>query len=352
MDMRSLKSRIFGLFFTVVIFDLHTGTLPVSAQTDTLRLTNGQEYPVLKLNPSISAIGRIKVNLEHFHENKTLEIPLKDIASIRFSDGFEVSFSDGLPVRDNLLAAPRFTAANSSILVEGLIPLNQNEIRSLYGESLYRYGYQSFRRMQWVGLGKTGIGIAGWVVSHSKNPSVWINRKYFDTINVYHETLSGTDYTIGDLSPDWLAASSFFVGLIVDGIVDCGLSANLQKRLLENLSNGGLPTPRQINAHYMEGGAMIAAGLGTMAGCYAYLCHHRTWFWDSGINKGQEGEIPVSKMTWVWMTGGAFLTHFGVSMIETGALENRLRRHVSDRPVAVQCSFGPAEHGYGLTLRF
>ena len=97
----------------------------------------------------------------------------------------------------------------------------------------------------------------------------------------------------------------------------------------------------------------MAAGLCTMAGCYIHLDRHRTWVWAQGDNLGQAGEIPVSKMMWVWMTGGAFLAHFGVSMIEMGTLENRLRKHFDGAPAhPVQYSFGPAEHGYGLTVRF
>ena len=320
-------------------------------QSDTLVLNNGQVYAARKLNYS-SAFRKLKVNMEHTSADRTVEIPLEDIASIRFADGFELPFSQGKPVRSGLLSAPHFTSASSSIYAQGMIPLSQEEIRTLYGETLYRYGYRTFRRVQWAGLAKAGVGIAGWAVSHSLNPSEWVNIRV-DDHNHAISSLSGTDVTKGDLYPDWLAAGAFFTGLAVAGFTDCWMSSNLQQRMLGHyLAGDPFPSRREITVRYVGGAALMAAGLGTMAGCYDHLNRHRTWLWEGRENLGKEGETPVSKMVWIYMAGGAFLTHFGVSMIEVGALESRLRKHSADRPMALHCSFGVAPSGYGLTLQF
>ena len=53
------------------------------------------------------------------------------------------------------------------------------------------------------------------------------------------------------------------------------------------------------------------------------------------------------------MSGAALLTHLGVSTLEMGAINNALRKHSDGAPAhPIQYSFGPADHGYGLTVRF
>lgn len=81
--------------------------------------------------------------------------------------------------------------------------------------------------MQWAGLGKAGVGISGWAVSHILSPGEWVNIR-IDNHNHAFNTLSGTDVTNGDLYSDWFAAGAFFAGLAMSGFTDCRVSSNLQ----------------------------------------------------------------------------------------------------------------------------
>ena len=341
---------------------------PVHAQRDSLRLINGQRWAAGKLSLGNSALKAALYGSPADDRNEStitdivsevnlvpqsVTIPLTELSSIRFADGFVLPFRDGTPVRDGLLAAPTMANSFSYITVEGMIPLTQEEIRTLYGDTVYRYGYQRYRRFCWIGMGKIAVGAAGTFLCHHFDPSEWVTKRYFPDIDKYLETLTGKDYSVGNLHPVWLTATSFFAGMALGGAIDCFMTEPLQRRLLKRRTDWTPPTQKEVKTRYIEGAALMGAGLGTMAGCFAYMNKYKTWYYgNKGENWGEAWQKPVPKTTWLLMTGGAVLTHLGVSFIQLGSIENALRKNATDRPLAVRCSFGPAGYGYGLTVQF
>jgi len=357
-------------FFVAVLLSLSI-TVPLTAQTDSVRLVNGHTWPVSKLKrdgknlkakvlgPSNSPHGISADPVSWTKADlRSVTIPLREISSIRFTDGFELPFQDGIPSRSALTSAPTFRSAWNAVYAEGIVQLTQDEIRALYGETLYRYGYRNYRRMFWAGIGKIGAGTVGAVWTHRHDPSEWIMNRYDSEFYEYVKTLTGTDYTRGDLYPGWLAATSFFTGCAISGAVDAFMSGFTQRHLLNTLADWKPLSQKQINARYVGGATMAIVGLGTMTGFSLHLNQNRHWFWRHGENLGEEGQKPVMKTEWVLMTGGAFLLHFGISLMEQGAIESKLRKYAEtgsesgSGPYGCQFSLGPAAHGYGLTLTF
>ena len=364
--MQFCRSFIISLVFSLI-------AAQAAAQTDSLRLQNGQTWSVSRLtvnNRSVKAvlqghpISRQSERTPSYSvsginlESRSVSIPPKDIAAICFADGFDLPFHEGVPSREQLLRAPTFKTSFNTVFSEGLFPLTQDEIRTLYGETLYRYGYTQYRRYFWSGVGKIGLGVLGVILTKHKDPTEWVMLRYHSDINRYISSLTGTDFTRGNLYPGWLTAEAFFTGQIIGGFVDGCLAGVMQQHLGRTYKDWKPLTQSQINARYIGGAGLITAGLGTMAGCYVHMDRNRQWYWAKSDNRGEEGQKPIKKTSWLLMAGGAVLTHFGVSLIEQGAIESQLRKHTETGSEAgsglygCQLSLGPAAHGYGLTLTF
>lgn len=357
-----------NLKWMIPVLLLLTGALPASAQRDSLRLSNGQRWAAGKLSLGNQALkaalygSPVEENSEDAISDSVSEvnlvpqsvtIPLTEISAIRFADGFVLPFRAGAPVRDVLVAAPTMANTFSYITAEGMFPLTQEEIRAMYGDFVYENGYRKYRRFCWIGMGKIAVGAAGTFLCHYYDPSEWVTKRYFPDIDKYLPTLNGKDYSVGNLHPGWLTATSFFAGMALGGAIDCFMTEPLQRHLLDRRTNWTPPTQSQVKARYITGGVLLGAGLGTMAGCFAYMNHYKTWYYgNKGENWGESWQKPVPKTTWILMTGGAVLAHLGVSFFQLGSIENSLRKNAPDQPLGFQCSFGPAANGYGLTVRF
>ena len=338
-----------------MIFLLEAGTATCLAQTDTLLGKWGAVVPT-----KVQSFSKNSLRAERpvFAEgDKVMRVNYTDLDAVRFSDGFEIRFRDGLLVRDNLLQAPYLRLSSMDVKVEGLLPLKQAELRQYYGDRNYALIYKPYRTLFVTGLGKLAGGALCFAVSSNLNKYRRISA--VDTIYSTDEGVT-TAYQVtverGRLNPFWTTAAAFFVGTMVDGMVDCGVAQRGHKRLFYHPDSVPLPSASTSKGLLWGGAALSAAGLGALAISFSELQAHADWYVQTYVpvvpgENFRKGERPAS---WVLYTllGGAVATNLGFSAIQLGAMRLSAIHRIDGEPHALQVHVGPTPSGYGLAARF
>ena len=332
----------------------------LSAQEDTLR-TWKWSAPVSVLN-----ITGDYLHVERSFPSgvKEVKVPLKDVESLRFADGFEVRFQDGELIRDNLLSAPRIRSTLWCVRVEEVIDLTREELRQYYGDRLFDLVYHPYRAQFFTGLGKIGVGAAGeWLVRKKLNPTVWRSGYY----RSYSESFNGLDtrtyekridFSYGNLYPGWTAVQYFFAGAIFAGVVDCSVSLIGMRSLVRRHATMNGPSLGWTKAGFWSGTALTVAGVGAMGLFASRLAAHRQWNHQVVTINGtvtdevHEGGLPASRNDDLGLFVGALVANLGISAIQLSQARLSAFRKLDGTPYAMQVNLGPAPSGYGLTVRF
>lgn len=278
---------------TVLILSfLLLGLLPAMAQVDTV-VSRNRSIAVGKVEELPAAWGRMKLQRLGAPEGKSLSCRMKDISYVRFADGFRLDYVDGRPVRDNLLGCPTMIVENNKILAEGLVRLNDSELKSFLGERAYALGYRPGRNLFNVGAWQAGIGINLFMLSggfYSLRP----------------RGMKDLYYSGGKSGAAVLSFSYFFGAMAVSGIVATKMG---NQAICETLSQPDMAFLSQKDArkNLWWGLAGVGAGVGLMA-----LGNHD---WNSHYdNKDQR--FPVESVAMI--AGGALLVNLGCTFAAKG----------------------------------
>jgi hypothetical protein len=327
------------------------------AQVDSLRHRFGGVTPV-KIETVTPNSVRVK-RINQAYENQTLNIPLSEVTSLRFADGFEVSFRDGQMVRDNLLSAPKFKTAFLSVLAEDAIALKQDEIRQYYGDPLYLQVYKPYRTHFYSGLVKIGAGIGGFALCAKFNPTVWD----YNAGGTYTTGPNGNFVYLwrmtdkGTLSPGFRLGWAFLGGLATVGFLDCATSFfGLNELNHRRESWAGIPTSR-ARAEFWGGAALTAVGVGVTAFYTERLTHYREWnimvekIDDVVTKEIRDGERAPSSLFWGQYCG-CIVMNLGISLLQLGGTHLSAIKRLEGTPYAIRADVGPTTSGYGLTVSF
>ena len=329
-----MKSPIFFAFILAL-------TWPLSAfsQVDTIRTQKG----IVPVSVQSFTSSALQVERSLPSGTKQMSIPYSDLESVRFADGFEVRFQDGELIRDNLLSAPKYSSVLWSVKAEDAIDLTQDEIRQYYGDRLYQLSYRPYKAQFFTGLGKIGVGTAGYLATRKwLNPSVWLTvrlRSYGETTTSEGTLVSDTqlECSDGDLYPGWYAVENLFLGAVFAGVMDCSVS--------------------MVGMHFLRRNHETMTGPGTMGIFASRLASHRKWhYYVSTVNgtvtkNVHEGE-QASASDWYGLLAGAIVVNVGLSAIQLSQARLSSFRKLEGTPYAMQVDLGPAPSGYGLTVRF
>ena len=349
-----MKSPIFFAFILAL-------TWPFSAfsQEDTIRTQKG----IVPVSVQSFTSSALQVERSLPSGKKQMSIPYSELESVRFADGFEVRFQDGELIRDNLLSAPKYSSVLWSVKAEDAIDLTQDEIRQYYGDRLYQLSYRHYKAQFFTGLGKIGVGTAGYLATRKwLNPSVWLTvrlRSYGETTTSEGTLVSDTqlECSDGDLYPGWYAVENLFLGAVFAGVMDCSVSMVGMHFLRRNHETMTGPSLRWTKAEFWGGTALVAAGAGTMGIFASRLASHRKWhYYVSTVNgtvtkNVHEGE-QASASDWYGLLAGAIVVNVGLSAIQLSQARLSSFRKLEGTPYAMQVDLGPAPSGYGLTVRF
>ena len=345
-------------FFLVFVLAL-TCPLCAYSQVDTIRTQKG----IVPVSIQSFESKSILVKRSFSTGEKRLLIPNTDVKSVRFADGFEVRFQDGQLIRDNLLSAPKYRSVLWAVLAEDAIELNQDEIRQHYGDRLYHLTYRPYRTQFFTGLGKIGVGAAGYLATRGwLNPSIWESHHYrwYSELTTSDGTVSSEtllDLDQGDLYPGWSAVENLFVGALFAGIMDCSVSLIGMKVLRRRYETMTGPSLSRVKAEFWGGTALVAAGAGTMGIFASRLASRRQWYhyvstYNGKVTKSiHEGE-PASRKDLYGLLAGAIAVNVGLSAIQFSQMRFSGFRKLEGTPYAMQVDLGPAPSGYGLTVRF
>ena len=345
-----MKSPIFFVFILAL-------TWPFSAfsQEDTIRTRKG----IVPVSVESFTTRTLQVERSLPSGMKQMSIPYTELESVRFADGFEVRFQDGELIRDNLLSAPKYRCVLWSVKAEDAIDLTQDEIRQYYGDRLYNLSYRPYKAQFFTGLGKIGVGAAGYLISRKwLNPSIWQTvhyRSYASEGTLISDTQ--VDYSDGDLYTGWFAVENLLLGAVYAGVMDCSVSMVGMKFLRRNHETMTGPSLRWIKTEFWGGTALVAAGAGTMGIFASRLASHRQWHhyvstFNGTVTKSvHEGE-PASASDWYGLLAGAIVVNVGLSAIQLSQARLSSFRKLEGTPYAMQVDLGPAPSGYGLTVRF
>lgn len=278
---------------TVLILSfLLLGLLPAMAQVDTV-VSRNRSIAVGKVEELPAAWGRMKLQRLGAPEGKSLSCRMKDISYVRFADGFRLDYVDGRPVRDNLLGCPTMIVEDNKILAEGLVRLNDSELKSFLGERAYALGYRPGRNLFNVGAWQAGIGINLFMLSggfYSLRP----------------RGMKDLYYSGGKSGAAVLSFSYFFGAMAVSGIVATKMG---NQAICETLSQPDMAFLSQKDArkNLWWGLAGVGAGVGLMAlGNHDWNRHYD--------NKDQR--FPVESVAMI--AGGALLVNLGCTFAAKG----------------------------------
>jgi len=331
-----------------------------SAQTDTLIGKWGEAIPV-KVKSFTKNGLRVDRQMKTV-DDKLMHVKYTDLNALRFTDGFEVRFQDGALVRDNLLSAPSFRRSFMDVRAEGVLTLTQDELRQYYGFRNYDIVFKPYRNQFYTGFVKMGGGLLGFVAStelceawwSSGSQSVWsVNGEEKELLRRYY-------FEEGSLRPFWSMAAYFFLGTMVDGLVDCTVSELGHRKLFKHPEDVTVPTVAGTKGLLWGGIALSAAGIGALTLSYVDLKAHSQWDYRKTVPAGvdpdtveytKDGERPSSWVKYA-LIGGALAANLGFSAIQFGAIRLSALYHLEGTPDAVQIHVGPSPSGYGLTMRF
>lgn len=287
---------------------------------------------------------------------ESLKIPLAKLDSLRFADGFTIRFHNGVLERGNLLQAPRYKASFTRVKAEGVLPLNQEEIRQYYGPWNYELVYKPYRNQMVTGITKTVVGLS---VGH------FIFGKYLEWYNgfvpeVYyvdseHDFDPRSRHFEEKVTPVPAAAVAFLGGMAVSGLVDCGVSAIGQRRLNKYGDQLATPSASSAKTLFWSGVALSATGLTAMVLSYRQLDAHR--FWEIRVYPNENGNVerPHSQIPgWVpyALFGGAVAANLGFSAIQLGQTRLSAIRRLDGSVYGAEWHLGPTSSGYGLAASF
>ena len=279
---------------TILILSfLLLGLLPAMAQVDTV-VSRNRSIAVGKVEELPAAWGRMKLQRPGEHAGKPVYHPMKDISYVRFADGFRLDYVDGRPVRDNLLGCPTMIVEDNKILAEGLVRLNDSELKSFLGERAYALGYRPGRNLFNVGAWQAGIGINLFMLSGGFH-YLLVPRGMKDLY-----------YSGGKSGAAVLSFSYFFGAMAVSGIVATKMG---NQAICETLSQPDMAFLSQKDArkNLWWGLAGVGAGVGLMAlGNHDWNRHHD--------NKDQR--FPVESFAMI--VGGALLVNLGCTFAAKG----------------------------------
>ena len=331
----------------------------ISAQTDTLFGKWGEAIPV-----KVKSFTRNGLRVERKRQtvdDKLMNIRYTDLNAIRFADGFEVHFRDGVLLRDNLLSAPSFRRSSMEVRAEGILTLTQSELRQYYGPRHFDLIYKPYHDLFYTGFVKMVGGLLGLSITAGRSEAgvaTWSNPYGYSKGG---ELVSARAYfEEGNRNPFWSTAAYFFLGTMVDGLVDCSVSKAGHRKLFNHPDEAAVPTVAGSKGLLWGGVALSAAGIGALTASYADLKAHRHWFFTKTVPEGmdpntveytKEGERPSSWVKYA-LAGGALAANLGFSAIQLGASRLSALRRLDGSPYALQVNIGPSSSGYGLTMRF
>ena len=330
-----------------------------SAQTDTLFGKWGEAIPV-KVKSFTKNGLRVERQMQTV-DDKLMNVKYTDVDALRFADGFKVRFQDGALVRDNLLSAQSFRRSFMDVRAEGLLTLTQDEVRQYYGSRNYDVVYKPYRDLFHTGLLKMGGGLAGFAASTGLSKAQWATwSDSFWSSKGDEQILRRTYYEEGNRNPFWSTAAYFFMGTMVDGLVDCTVSKTGHRKLFNNPDDATVPTVAASKGLLWGGVALSAAGIGALTASYIDLKAHRHWYFTKTVPDGvdpntveytKDGERPSSWVKYA-LIGGALATNLGFSAIQLGVSRLSALHRLDGSPYALQVNIGPSPSGYGLTMRF
>ena len=343
----------------LLIASLAAATQVCSAQTDTLFGKWGEAIPV-----KVKSFTRNGLRVERKMQtvdDKLMSIRYPVLDAIHFADGFEVRFRDGVLVRDNLLSAPSFRRSSMGVRAEGILTLTQSELRQYYGPRNFDLIYKPYHDLFYTGIVKIAGGLLGVASSaglseagratwsnpygYSKGGELVLGRAYFEE---------------GNRNPFWSTAAYFFLGTMVDGMVDCTVSITGHRKLFNHPDDAAVPTVAGSKGLLWGGVALSAAGIGALTASYADLKAHRHWYFTKIVPEGvdpdtveytKDGERPSSWVKYA-LVGGALAANLGFSAIQLGASRLSTLRRLDGTPYALQANIVPSPSGYGLTMQF
>lgn len=351
-----MKNHI--LAFVCSVLPLFLACYSAKAQEDTLygteRWVSGAKVTTVS-NHEVLAKRQ-----EGSASEETLKIPFAKLDSVRFTDGFTIRFHDGILDRGNLLQAPRYKASFTRVKAEGILPLNQDEIRQYYGPWNYELVYKPYRNQMTTGIAKTAVGLS---VGH------FIFGKYLEWYNgfvpeVYYVDAEHQYYYNSDprsqhfeekVTPVPAVAVAFLGGMAVSGMVDCSVSAIGQRRLNKYGDQLATPSASSAKTLFWSGVALSATGLTAMVLSFRQLEAHR--FWETRVYPDENGKVdrPHSQIPgWVpyALFGGAVAANLGFSAIQLGQTRLSAIRRLDGSVYGAEWHLGSTSSGYGLAASF
>ena len=346
------------LAFVCSVLPLFLACYSANAQMDTLY---GRERWVTGVKvTTVSNHEVLAKSQEGSAAEESLKIPLAKLDSLRFADGFTVRFHDGVLERGNLLQAPWYKASFTRVKAEGVLPLNQDEIRQYYGPRNYELVYKPYRNQMAAGIAKTAVGLSvghfifgkylewynGWV------PEVY----YVDSEHSYYYTSDPRAHHFQEkVTPVPAAAVAFLGGMAVSGMVDCSVSAIGQRRLNKYGDQLATPSASSAKTLFWSGVALSATGLTAMILSYGQLEAHR--FWETTVYPDENGKVvrPHSQIPrWVpyALFGGSVAANLGFSAIQLGQTRLSAIRRLDGSVYGAEWHLGPTPSGYGLAASF
>ena len=292
--------------------------------------------------------------------DKLMNVKYSDLNAIRFADGFEVRFQDGTLVRDNLLSAPSFRRVFMDVRAEGLLALTQDELRQYYGFRNYNIVYKPYRDLFRTGFLKMGGGLLGFAASTGLCKAYTMTWADPYMVSDHGGPNRRTYHEEGNRNPFWSTAAYFFLGTMVDGLVDCTVSKNGHRILFNHPDDATVPTVAGSNCLLWGGVALSAAGIGALTASYVDLKAHRHWYFTKTAPEGvdpktveytKDGERPSSWVKYA-LAGGALAANFGFSAIQLGGSRLSALHRLDGSSYALQVNLGPSPSGYGITMRF
>lgn len=278
------------------------GLIPATAQVDTVFFKQ-DEFFLGKVTDIRSQGNKLSIQRVKDPYAKQLKFPLTNVTKVHFADGFHLNFKDGKPVRDNLLSSPKIIAEDNKIMAEGLVRLNNNEIKTLLGDRAYTLGYQAGNQLYKSGAWLFGIGtlFGGSSVLAILIPDP-ITRRDLDY------RLKETSLGSKEGSPGFIAGICFTGGLVISGLLTMRAGHLSIEKALNQRDQIELVSPRKAWTELGLGLAGTGAGFGMM-------------FWGSDVCKRhfKTGNEHYNTGGVLLMVGGAILANVGITAFLQGS---------------------------------
>ena len=285
------------------------------------------------------------------------------VKSITFADGFNVAFtSEGVPVRDNFLAAPKLTARTNGIYAEGLFRLNQDETVTLLGESKYNLFYRPAQARFYTGAAQSlvgGVSILGLLFIDKKDiiiqdGNAGVEFKGMDILGL--SGLENAPHKLkfkGSLNPFIVSAELFGTSAVICGVFNfIKAGSDLKRALIPDIS---LPSLQSCRRAYWTGLSLAVAGLGAIAAGTVDMASKSEWNWSRWEGSSyeryniQEGNYPIAGP--LLSLAGSIAFNIGLSTFITAI--TKFKFSGQDRNLsAVSLNYGLTPYGYGLNLTF